>query len=115
MLRSVPDLIAEADVERVSIDDALAIDGVVIIDVREPQEAAQRPAAGIINIPRGVLEMQITGVTQDSEAPICVHCASGARAILAAEQLLRLGYTNVRAINSSIDEICLQVGSDSDD
>ena len=113
MLKSVSELVAEAagTVEKISMEDALKIENVVVIDVRELQEASQRPIAGSIKIPRGVLEMKITEHTQDPSTPICLHCASGARATLAAEQLLRLGLTNVKAINSGIDEILSMVGS----
>ncbi len=113
MLKSVPELVAEAagTVERISMENAFKIKNVVVVDVRELQEASQRPIAGSINIPRGVLEMKITEHTQDPSTPICVHCASGARATLAAEQLMRLGFTNVRAISSGIDDISSVVGS----
>jgi len=113
MLKSVSELVAEATgiVERISMEDALKIENVVVVDVRELHEASQRSVAGSINIPRGVLEMKITEHTQDPSTPICVHCASGARATLAAEQLMRFGFTNVRAINSGIDEILSVVGS----
>ena len=112
MLKSVPELVAEAagTVERISMEHALKIENVVVVDVRELPEVSQRPIAGSINIPRGVLEMKITEHTQDSSAPICVHCASGDRAILAAEQLMRIGFTNVKAISSGIDDISSVVG-----
>ncbi len=113
MLKSVPELVAEAasSVERISMEDALKIESVVVIDVREQQEASRRPVPGSVNIPRGVIEMKIAEQMQDSSTPICVHCASGARATLAAEQLMRLGFTNVRAISSDIDDILSVVGS----
>ena len=113
MLKSVPELVAEAasSVERISMENALKIENVVVIDVREQQEVSQRPVPGSVNIPRGVIEMKIAEQTQDSSTPICVHCASGARATLAAEQLIRLGYTNVMAISSDIDDILSVVGS----
>jgi len=38
---------------------------------------------------------------------IFIHCASGARAILAAEQLERIGYKNVWAITCTLEEVCL--------
>jgi len=57
------------------------------VDVREPSEVTQRPINCSTNIPRGLLEMKITELTQDLSTPICVHCASGDRAALAAEQL----------------------------
>ena len=37
---------------------------------------------------------------------IYLHCASGGRAALAAEQLQRIGYKNVKAISCGHDEVC---------
>ena len=54
--------------------------------------------------------MKITELTQDLSTPICMHCASGDRAALAAEQLMRIGFTNVTAISSGIDHISSVVG-----
>ena len=112
MLKSVAELVAEVacGVERISMEQALMIANVLVVDAREPPETAQRPVAGSTNIPRGVLEMKITELTQDPSAPICIHCASGARAVLAAEQLMRIGFTNVKAISSGIDHITSVVG-----
>lgn len=112
MLKSVSELVAEVAgrVERISIEQALKIENAVMVDCREPPEVAQRPITGSINIPRGVLEMKITELTQDPFTPICVHCATGARAVLAAEQLIRIGFTNVKAISSGIDHISSVVG-----
>ena len=108
MLKPVAELVAEVadQVESISMEDALKIENVLIVDTREPPEVAQRPVACSTNIPRGVLEMKITELTQDPSAPICVHCASGHRAVLAAEQLMRIGFTNVKAVSSGIDHIC---------
>ena len=77
----------------------------LLIDVREPAEHSASPAVGAINIPRGVLEMKILEIVKDPERPIYLHCASSLRATLAAEQLARMGYTNVSVITCKIDEV----------
>jgi phage shock protein E len=107
MLKSGPELVAEvADrVEEICIEQAINIENAVLVDCRESPEVAHRPITGSISIPRGVLEMKITELTQDPTTPICVQCASGDRAVLAAEQLIRIGFTNVKAISSGIDHI----------
>jgi len=78
----------------------------LVIDVREPGEVSAKPVKGSVNIPRGVLEMKISELTKDADKAIYLHCGTGARATLAAEQLQRMGYTKVTAISSGIDEIC---------
>jgi rhodanese-related sulfurtransferase len=77
----------------------------LLIDVRESAEHFAAPAVGAINIPRGVLEMKIMEIEKDPERPIYLHCASSLRATLAAEQLARVGYTNVSVITCKMDEI----------
>ena len=77
----------------------------LLIDVRESAEHFASPAVGAINIPRGVLEMKIMEIEKDPERPIYLHCASSLRATLAAEQLARVGYTNVSVISCKMDEI----------
>ena len=116
MLKTLPELVAEARAQLRCVDTATAMDEIrgnngTIVDVREMVEVEHLTAPHSINVPRGVLEMKITEHTQDPSTPICVHCASGARATLAAEQLMRFGFTNVRAINSGIDEILSVIGS----
>ena len=78
----------------------------VIIDVREPGEVNEKSATGTVNIPRGVLEMKVSMLYPDANQAIFIHCASGVRAVFAAEQLTRLGYTKVWAITCKIDDIC---------
>jgi len=111
MLKTIPQLIqeirpnirclsaAEAKVER---DENKGL----LVDVREPAEAAERPTSGSINIPRGVLEMKLSQSHPNPETTIYVHCATGARASLSAEQLIRIGYTNVTVITCNLETIC---------
>lgn len=77
----------------------------LIIDVREPSEHLASPATGAINIPRGLLEMKILEIEKDHHRPIYLHCATSARALLAAEQLQRVGYENVTVITCDLKSI----------
>ena len=111
MLKSIPELVQtirlqlrcisaeEARVERLTNEG-------VLIDVREPQEYAEQGAEDAINIPRGILEMQALARFTDAKQPLYVHCATGARATLAAEQLQRLGYENVSVITCDLSAVC---------
>ncbi|WP_286235402.1 rhodanese-like domain-containing protein [Thalassotalea sediminis] len=110
MLKTLPELIAQAreNVTCITANEAVkkckALNG-VFIDVREPAEFANQSATGAINIPRGVLEPQILEKITDAQKPIFIHCATGGRATLAAEQLLRVGYENVWAITCKFDDV----------
>ena len=77
----------------------------LLIDVRESAEHFASPAIGAINIPRGVLEIKMLEIEKDAKRPIYLHCASSLRAALAAEQLARVGYTNVSVISCNMDEV----------
>jgi len=107
---SVPELIQSVSQSVRKLDAASGIEECsqingLLIDVREPAEAQALPTKSTAVIPRGVLEMKIGELASDPAHPIYLHCAAGARAILAAEQLQRLGYTNVTAIAASANEI----------
>ncbi|MCP4987412.1 MAG: rhodanese-like domain-containing protein [Colwellia sp.] len=78
----------------------------LIIDVREPSEYAEKSAKGVINIPRGLLEMKMLQMHSNEDLAIFIYCATGARAVFSAEQLKRVGYKNVSVITSSLDDIC---------
>lgn len=110
MLKSIQDRINSISVpiRTISADEAAqetAQNNGLIIDVREPAEVEQSPTPGTVNIPRGVLEMQILEKEKDASRPIYVHCASGVRAQLAAEQLSLMGYENVTALTCDVPKI----------
>ena len=112
MLRSLPDLIQEARTNLRCITAVQAIEeqqlnGGVVIDVREPGELQQKAAPKSIPIPRGVLEMKIGEVAPAIDDPIYLHCATGGRATLAAEQLTRLGYNSVAVITCNLEAVCV--------
>ena len=103
MFKDLPTWIKEMRAELNCIDSSMAAEqikatGGTLIDVREPGEFNEASAEGAINIPRGVLEMKITQVLPNPDAPIYLHCATGGRATFAAKQLVELGYHNVVVI-----------------
>ena len=111
MLKTIPEVIAHA---RESLNIINAADAAekckaengLIIDVREPSEFAEKSAGNTINIPRGLLEMKMLKLHPNEDLAIFIHCATGARATFAAEQLKRVGYTNVWVITSMLDDVC---------
>ena len=72
--------------------------GIVVLDVREPDEYEQGALPGAVHIPRGHLESQIENRVADHAAPIVVYCAGGTRSAFAAKTLAELGYTDVRSM-----------------
>jgi rhodanese-related sulfurtransferase len=82
----------------------------VLLDVREPAEFAKLHIPGAINVPRGVLEQScewefdetipMLALGQDLE--IVVICRSGYRSALAADVLLKMGYTSVTSLKTGV-------------
>jgi rhodanese-related sulfurtransferase len=77
----------------------------IIIDVRDPEDAAISKLKDSINIPRGLIEMKISNLCPESETLILLHCAGGGRASLSALTLQEMGYTNVHAITAKFEDI----------
>jgi rhodanese-related sulfurtransferase len=69
----------------------------VVIDCREPNEAALGTVAGAIVIPRGVLEQNIERVAS-RDRKVILYCASGNRSLLAGDALQQMGYTDVASM-----------------
>ena len=103
MLKTVPEMVAEARVGLRCVDAATAMEEIrsnngTIVDVRELVEVNNLTAPRSIHIPRGILEMKIGEAIPDASHPIYLHCASGGRATLAAQQLVKMGYTQVSVV-----------------
>jgi rhodanese-related sulfurtransferase len=66
----------------------------VVVDCREPNEAALGTVAGSVVIPRGLLEQNIERVASRDQKVI-VYCAAGNRSALAADTLREMGFQDV--------------------
>jgi sulfur-carrier protein adenylyltransferase/sulfurtransferase len=66
-----------------------------LIDVREQNEVLNGAIEGSVNIPRGILELQIDAVVPNPEQFVVLYCAGGARSALAAQTLHTMGYHHV--------------------
>ena len=74
----------------------------LILDVRESSEWDKGHIPGAVLAPRGLLEWYADPtspyakpeLTANRDARIVVHCAAGARSLLAAETLKKMGYSN---------------------
>ena len=98
-MASFRDLLAQAKSAITEVDTADAASrierGVVVLDVREPDEYEQGALPNALHIPRGHLEAQIETKIVDKSAPVVVYCAGGVRSAFAAKTLADLGYTDV--------------------
>ena len=94
-LQHLKGLIAEVGAEQAL---AASRDGAVLIDIREPDETAQGSPAGACRIVRGFLELKVEEAVPDLDTPVVLMCAGGTRSLFAADDLLRLGYRDVRSL-----------------
>lgn len=87
-------------------------DGARVIDVREPAEYTQGHIREAVNMPRGVLEMQLNqhpdvagyddALQRIADKPLYLICKTGGRSALAAESLGRMGFDNVYSVNGGM-------------
>ena len=84
---------------QISMDEAVAMmeeeTDYVILDVRTPEEFAQKHIPGAVNVPNEVIGDDEIAELPDKEQLILVYCRSGNRSKQASEKLAALGYTNV--------------------
>jgi rhodanese-related sulfurtransferase len=69
--------------------------GATLIDVREDNEFAAAHAAGARHMGRGVIERDIVQAIPDKSTELILYCGGGFRSALAADNLQKMGYTNV--------------------
>lgn len=78
-------------------------EGYVILDTRTQEEYDAEHIPGAILIPYDEILEKAEGVLTDKDQLILVYCRSGRRSKLAAEDLVKLGYTNIKEFGGIID------------
>ena len=77
--------------------------GYIIIDARTQEEYDQGHIPGAILIPEYEIADRAENELSDKNQLILVYCRSGRRSKIAAEELVKLGYTNVKEFGGIID------------
>lgn len=75
-----------------------------LLDVREDGEFAVDRVRGAKHVGRGVLERDIEALIPDKTEEIILYCGGGYRSALAAENLGKMGYVNVKSMDGGIRE-----------
>lgn len=92
---------------QISMDEAAAMmeqeSGYIILDVRTPEEFAEKHIPNAINIPNENIGTGELSALPDKDQLIMVYCRSGRRSKEAAEKLVALGYTNIVEFGGIID------------
>lgn len=82
----------------------------MLLDVREPAEFARLHLRGAINVPRGVLEQScewdfdetVPALAAGRGQEIVVICRNGNRSVLAADVMLRMGFSQVVSLKTGV-------------
>ena len=75
----------------------------IIIDARTEEEFAAGHIANAVLIPEYEIAERAEAELPDKDALILVYCRSGRRSKIASEELVKLGYTNVKEFGGIID------------
>ena len=75
----------------------------IIIDARTEEEFAEGHIENAILIPEYEIASRAEKELPDKEQLILVYCRSGRRSKIASEELVKLGYTNVKEFGGIID------------
>lgn len=77
-------------------------DRFVLVDVREESEFAKDHLPGAIHMGKGVIERDIEAKVPDLKTEMVLYCGGGFRSALAADNLQKMGYTNVISMDGGI-------------
>ncbi|MBS1824997.1 MAG: sulfurtransferase [Acidobacteria bacterium] len=78
---------------------AEAGEDLVLIDTREESEWAAGHAAGAVHLSKGIIERDIEKNVPEKGRKLVLYCGGGYRSALAADNLQKMGYTNVLSLD----------------
>jgi rhodanese-related sulfurtransferase len=84
-----------ADVKR-RID---AGEKLILVDVREESEWTNGRLPGAIHLGKGIIERDIEQRIPGTDTKLILYCGGGFRSALAADNLQKMGYTNVESMD----------------
>src|SRR5437879_5078110 len=97
---------AKQRIREVSVDDVKTKldrgDKFLLVDVREESEFAKDHLPGALHLGKGIIERDIEQRVPDTNAPMILYCGGGFRSALAADNLQKMGYTNVLSMDGGI-------------
>jgi len=97
---------AKTRIREVTIDDVKSRldrgDKFVLVDVREESEYAKDHLPGAIHLGKGIIERDIEDRVPELDTPVVLYCGGGYRSAMAADNLQKMGYTNVLSMDGGI-------------
>jgi rhodanese-related sulfurtransferase len=93
-------------IREVSIDEVKAKldrrEKFLLIDVREESEYAADHFPGAVHLGKGIIERDVEARVPDQNTPMVLYCGGGFRSALAADNLQKMGYTQVLSMDGGI-------------
>ena len=74
----------------------------ILLDVREESEWARGHLPSAHHLSKGIIEREIEQAIPDPDTPIVLYCGGGFRSVLTADNLQKMGYTNVVSMAGGI-------------
>lgn len=94
---------AKSRIRELTLDQAAAkiknSPSTLLIDVREESEWAAGHIAGAMYLGKGIIERDIEKKVPNKDQEIILYCGGGFRSALAADNLQKMGYTNVYSMD----------------
>lgn len=73
-----------------------------LIDVRETEEWDNGYIPNAIHISKGILERDIEKAVPNKNTKLVLYCGGGSRSLISADNLLKMGYTDVSSMTGGI-------------
>jgi rhodanese-related sulfurtransferase len=93
-------------IREVTVDDVKAkldrSEKFLLIDVREESEYAIDHLPGAVHLGKGIIERDVEARVPDPNTPLVLYCGGGFRSALAADNLQKMGYTQVFSMDGGI-------------
>lgn len=77
-------------------------DKFLLVDVREESEFAKDHLPGAVHLGKGIIERDIEARVPELNTEMVLYCGGGFRSALAADNLQKMGYTNVISMDGGI-------------
>ena len=71
----------------------------VLVDVREESEWASGHLPGAVHLGKGIIERDIEQRVPDTSTKLVLYCGGGFRSALTADNLQKMGYSNVESMD----------------
>jgi rhodanese-related sulfurtransferase len=71
----------------------------LLVDVREDHEWARGHLPGAVHMGRGIIERDVETSVPDASTRMVLYCGGGFRSALVADNLQKMGYSNVESMD----------------